>query len=76
MSELKLKNCRDIIKEYLIKNKYDGICNPELECGCGLNDFIPCDCLDFNECYPAYKGICKDKDSDWCGREMYFLNRQ
>lgn len=46
--------CKDIIKNWLRENGYDGLCHPEYECGCGLDDFMPC-CEDLGECEPAYK---------------------
>ena len=44
-----------IIKKYLRKHGYDGLCMEE--CGCGLDDFAPADCVT-NECIPAYKVKC------------------
>jgi len=46
-------DCRDIIREYIMQSDYDGLCNLDVECGCGLDDFMPCgeDCMD---CEPAY----------------------
>lgn len=32
----------EIIKVYLQKHGYDGLCNPDLECGCGVDDLQPC----------------------------------
>lgn len=50
--------CEEMIKEYIIKNGYGGLVNVEGECGCPLDDFMPCgeSCL---ECEAAYKH--KDK---------------
>ena len=42
---------KEIIINYLKKNGYDGLCGDS--CGCGLNDFQPCD-EDFGNCEPAY----------------------
>jgi hypothetical protein len=51
-------NCKDIIKEYLIKNGYDGLYN-ENECGCFLKDLMPCGEA-FSSCIPGYKCLCPD----------------
>jgi len=34
--------CADMVREYLIKNGYDGLCAEDRECGCKLNDLMPC----------------------------------
>ena len=48
---------KEIVKEYLIKNKYDGLCNDR--CGCELNDLTPCNCdANLTYCIPAYKHEC------------------
>lgn len=44
----------DIIKQHLIDSGFDGLCNPDIECGCDLDDFQPCG-EDFSRCKPAYK---------------------
>lgn len=33
---------KDIIADYLRRKGYDGLCNAGLECGCTLDDFMPC----------------------------------
>ena len=44
----------EIVAEYLIVNDYDGLCMPDMECGCGVDDLRPCgECLCL--CEPAYK---------------------
>jgi hypothetical protein len=73
----------DIIKLYLKENGYDGLCHPETDCGCEIDDLIPCSNL--NEyCEAGYKIFCKDckeqeceyrDDKGWCiaikkGREV------
>jgi hypothetical protein len=51
-------NVIDIVKEWLIKNDYDGMYNDDFDtetpCGCGLDDLMPCSCPD-QACSPAYK---------------------
>lgn len=32
----------EIIKQHLIDNGFDGLCNPHLECGCTITDLQPC----------------------------------
>ncbi len=36
-------NIREIVREYLKANGYDGLCDVGAECGCRLGDFMPCD---------------------------------
>ena len=44
-----------IVHEYLKDNGYDGLCCEE--CGCGLDDLMPCD-GDCINCVPAYINYC------------------
>jgi hypothetical protein len=44
----------DIVINWLKENQYDGLVNIDLECGCGIDDLMPC-CDCFSECEPAYK---------------------
>ena len=55
MSETTIKNCAEIIHQYLIDNDYDGLVNPECECGCGLDELIPHEDCWIATCYPANK---------------------
>jgi hypothetical protein len=51
------KNCKQIVIDYLIANNYDGLYNSYLDCGCELDDLIPCgEC--FDQCVPAYRHKC------------------
>ncbi len=45
---------KQILIKYLVENGYDGLCLPHLECGCGLDDFAPCEGID-EECEPAIR---------------------
>ena len=52
------KNCKQIIINYLKVNGYRGLYNYQMDCGCNLDDLIPCaEC--FDECVPAYEYKCK-----------------
>jgi len=44
----------DIVIEYINKNGFDGLYNPDLECGCGLDDFFHCGDLKM-ECTTVYR---------------------
>jgi len=46
--------CVDIVKEYLIKNGYEGLLNEDEDCGCCVDDLMPCDGA-YGQCSPAYK---------------------
>lgn len=46
-------NCLDIIAKFLTENGFDGLCNYDAECGCGVESLCPC-CGDFSDCVPAY----------------------
>ncbi|MDR1911661.1 MAG: hypothetical protein LBQ52_04865 [Helicobacteraceae bacterium] len=48
---------KEIVKEWLTKNEYDGLCCLEWEenCGCGIDDLMSCDGFDKDFCLPAYK---------------------
>jgi len=47
-------NVRDIIESYLRDNGFDGLCEPDTECGCGLDDLAPCGGI-IQDCSPAYQ---------------------
>lgn len=54
---------KTIVTRWLKKNKYDGLCLLEHECGCGLDDFMPCEPYWNCDCVPAYK-----RDRETCNR--------
>ncbi len=49
-------NTRDIVKEYLIANGYDGLYADE--CGCTAEFIMPCFGEEFHQCKPGYKIPC------------------
>jgi hypothetical protein len=64
--QAKPKDCREIIEKYLRDNGYAGLCAEE--CGCGLDDFMPCSGEWQLDCKPAYAVKCpKDKCENYEG---------
>lgn len=47
-----MKTVLQIVVEYLQERRYDGLCNPDEKCGCGLADIVPCGNLG-DDCRPA-----------------------
>ena len=43
----------------------DGLCNPSEECGCGIDDLAPCECLNLGECQAAKWTIPKEDDFEY-----------
>ena len=50
-------NVEAIVKQYLIKNGYDGLCDSD--CGCSVDLLMPCGMVDFR-CQAGYKRLCKN----------------
>lgn len=53
----------DLVLNYLKKNNFDGLVNPDDECGCGIDNLAPCDsnCMG---CEPAIEVEPPSKDYD------------
>lgn len=62
-------NVKEILKDYLVKNGFDGLCHDWMECGCEINDLCPCLENDISSCEPAYKTKC-NCEKDVCGWHM------
>lgn len=68
---------KNIVRAHLEANKFHGLCNSSIECGCALEDFMPCDEPSHTECKPAYKWNKSQVDKrnhetdgqyiSWCG---------
>ena len=54
-----------IIAEYLRMHGYDGLWNAE-DCGCDLDDLMPCPREGIDQCQPGYK-IAFACDEEWDG---------
>jgi len=66
-----MKTVKEIIKEHLKAIGADGLCNPYEECGCGIDDLMPCMCgIGCSSCVPARKEIAPE-DHDFPGEEVY-----
>jgi len=52
----------EIVVKYLKDNKFDGLCNPDGECGCNLDEIFPCDGY-VPDCKPAYE--IEDKTGEY-----------
>ena len=44
----------EIVRQYLIEHGYDGLYSDVLECGCSLDDLMPCEGSPF-KCVPGYR---------------------
>ncbi len=56
------KNIGEIIEHYLTSNNYDGLFNPDYECGCDLDYLAPCGEIQIC-CKPGYS--IPDKSGKW-----------
>lgn len=64
---------REILIEWLKENanNYDGLCRPSTECGCGVEDFMPC-CEPSPNCEAGHRRKApEDSDADDDGCLMY-----
>jgi hypothetical protein len=43
----------DIIEDWLREHGYDGLCDPDAECGCSIDHVCPC-CENCINCQPGY----------------------
>lgn len=58
-------NVNDIVAEYLRANKYDGLCLPEHECACLLDDLAPCRAMS-ERCQPGRRLNVSAGTPCWC----------
>lgn len=57
---------KSIIEKYLRDNGYDGLYSDDYECGCEVDDLMPCEEPGI-ECRPGYKGPCLAADCEYGG---------
>ena len=69
-------NVREIIKEYLLKHGFTGLCSEE--CGCEISDLFPClvwaTSMDY--CVPGYRVDCDDEDCEYYHCEGWHVTPQ
>ena len=54
-----MKKAYDIIQDWLRDHGYDGLCEPDSECGCSIDELAPC-CCTIQDCVPAYRVACPE----------------
>jgi hypothetical protein len=61
---------KSIVKRFLEINHYDGLCN--MDCGCKLDDLMPCSSDSVQNCEPGYicSQHCKECEDDCEAREV------
>jgi hypothetical protein len=60
---------KEILMAYLKEHGFDGLCNPDMECGCGLDDFMLCENNNIGNCQPGYTWKCTGKEARDCESE-------
>jgi hypothetical protein len=61
---------KTILAQWLRDHGYDGLCYADCECGCGVDDLMPCG-ETCEQCTPAFKAM-QENGID----EMYFVRRE
>jgi len=56
-------NIKEMLTEALKANDFDGLCHPDMECGCTIDDLFPCGNPDWEECIGGFKYL--QDDGDW-----------
>jgi hypothetical protein len=58
-------NVREIVTAHLKAGGFDGLTMDD--CGCDIDDIMPCGACDMEECMPAKKVFCRDMPTPACG---------
>ncbi|RLI68626.1 hypothetical protein DRO91_08760 [Candidatus Heimdallarchaeota archaeon] len=61
-------NIKNMVTGFLSAKGYSGLYNLEMECGCAIEDLMPCESMS-GDCKAGYKRFCKgckDIDYDFC----------
>lgn len=72
----KVLDLKEIVKEYLVSRKYDGLYHESGECACLLEDLMHCGEYDMQQCKPGYKSgsaEIRQKRDEKSSKEVSFL---
>ena len=61
-----MSDVSNIVREYLVAHGYDGLVSSVEQCGCGLDDFMPCTECDILHCLPAHKVVIDSAECKAC----------
>jgi hypothetical protein len=50
-----MTTCRALLQAAIQASGGQGLCNPDQECGCDIDDLAPCDSLDLDACQVAIR---------------------
>jgi len=53
---------KDIVKQYLRNNGYDGLGHEDSECACDIDNLMWCGADGISECVPAYRWECEEDE--------------
>jgi hypothetical protein len=56
---------KEIVKEYLSNNGYDGLFSDIIDCGCEISDLMPCCYEGIENCESGYKYCRKGDNRNW-----------
>lgn len=62
----------EIVAAHLVEQGFDGLVNPDIECGCLRDDLAPCGNIG-HDCEPGYRGADETGEGDW---SMYRTKEQ
>ena len=69
-------SCAVMVREYLEKNGYDGLVEYDGECGCSLDDLMPCGHESAIDCEAGHKIDCPDTCGEGCDFHIVSGKRQ
>ena len=59
---------KEILIEWLKEHNYDGLWHQDTECGCMIDDLMPCESW-CGDCTPGHKQDCTGCDGELCNKE-------
>lgn len=59
-----MPDLRELTEAWLRANGYDGLCYSDFECGCSVDDLMPCDHPN-QRCVAGFEGPCLDGEGDF-----------